>query len=48
MVKHKYEKLSEKLDLKLVPYMEQELYNFCYLLNKYKQIKKIPKEKKTN
>ena len=39
--KHKFEKLSDILDLKLVPNLEQELYNFAYLLNKYMTIKKI-------
>ena len=34
-LKHKFEKLSDKLDLKLITFLEQKLYNFAYLLSVY-------------
>ena len=41
VLKQKFEKISEKIDLKLIPYLEMELYNFAYLINEYDLSKKI-------
>ena len=44
-LKHKFEKLSDKLDLKWITFLEQESYNFAYLLNVYITIKKKTTQK---
>ena len=40
-LKQEFEKLGDKLDLKLIPHMEQELLNFEHLLKKHKRKKNV-------
>ena len=36
LLKGTFEKLSERIPLQLIPHLEQDLYNFAFLLNEYK------------
>ena len=40
-LKQEFEKLGDKLNLKLIPHLEQELFNFAHLLKTYKRKKNV-------